>query len=58
MLFRLAEFLLVLLPLAGLIMTAVKGFSAHHRRIEQTRYPSRPVGVTHASIERRVFGAI
>jgi hypothetical protein len=43
LLFRLAEFLLVLLPLVGVIITAVKGFSAGKRRIEQARDADRPV---------------
>jgi len=46
LLFRLAEFLLVLLPLVGVIITAVKGFSAGKRRIEQARDADRPVAAS------------
>jgi hypothetical protein len=38
--FRLAEFLLLVLPLAGMIIAAVKAFSAYQRRAMQTREPT------------------
>ncbi len=42
MLFRLAEFLIVLLPLAGLAIAAVRGFTANKLRTQQSRDSVRP----------------
>jgi hypothetical protein len=42
LLFRLAELLIVILPLAGMIFAAVKGFAANKRRIEERGHPNPP----------------
>lgn len=42
LLFRLAELLLVILPLAGLIIAAIKAFSANQRRGVESADPTRP----------------
>jgi hypothetical protein len=42
LLFRLAEFLLVILPLAGVIVAAVKAFLANQRRGFESREPPQP----------------
>jgi hypothetical protein len=41
LLFRLAEFLIVLLPLAGMVIAAIKALSANKRRGEESRDPDR-----------------
>jgi hypothetical protein len=46
LLFRLAELLIVLLPLAGVFIAAIKGFSANKRRIERARDATRPVAAS------------
>jgi hypothetical protein len=43
LLFRLAELLLVLVPLAGVIIAAVKAFSANKRPGEESRDPDRTI---------------
>jgi hypothetical protein len=43
LLFRLAELLLVLVPLAGVIVAAVKAFSANKRPGEESRDPDRTI---------------
>ena len=45
LLFRLAEFLIVIVPLAGVIITAIKAFSANKRRLEESRDPNQAVAV-------------
>ncbi|HKI43370.1 MAG: hypothetical protein ACLQIK_25080 [Mycobacterium sp.] len=44
LLFRLAELLLVILPLAGAAIAAIRAFSAHKRRAEEPRNPDRAPG--------------
>jgi len=41
LLFRLAEFLILVLPLAGMVFAAMKAFSAGKRRVEESRDPDR-----------------
>jgi hypothetical protein len=41
LLFRLAELLIVILPLAGMVIAAIKAFSANKRRAEESRDPGR-----------------
>jgi hypothetical protein len=45
LLFRLAELLVVILPLAGVIIAAVKAFSANKRRFEESRVSDQAVAV-------------
>ncbi|MGA8254461.1 MAG: hypothetical protein WB989_28570 [Mycobacterium sp.] len=41
LLFRLAELLLLMLPLAGMVVAAIKAFGAARRRVEESREPGR-----------------
>ncbi len=41
LLFRLAELLILMLPLAGIVVAAIKAFGAARRRIEESREPGR-----------------
>ncbi|MGH3961196.1 MAG: hypothetical protein ACRDTL_19935, partial [Mycobacterium sp.] len=43
LLFRLAELLIVIVPLAGVIIAAIKAVSANRRRVEESRDPDRAV---------------
>jgi hypothetical protein len=41
LLFRLAEFLIVVLPVAGMIIAAIRAFAAHKRRGEESQHSDR-----------------
>jgi hypothetical protein len=53
-LFRLAELLIVILPLAGMVIAAMKAFAANKRHAEESRHLERPQPVEPAPTGRKV----